>query len=68
MQVQKLPTGMIHADLFRDNVLFYKEKISGMIDFYYSCQGFLIYDLAVVVNDWCTKPDGLLNELKLRKL
>jgi len=68
LQSQKLPTGMIHADLFRDNVLFYKEKISGMIDFYYSCQGFLIYDLAVVVNDWCTEPDGLLNELKLKKL
>jgi homoserine kinase type II len=68
LQSQKLPTGMIHADLFRDNVLFYKEKISGMIDFYYSCQGVLIYDLAVVVNDWCTEPDGLLNELKLKKL
>ena len=68
LQSQELPTGMIHADLFKDNVLFYKEKISGMIDFYYSCQGFLIYDLAVVVNDWCTEPDGLLNKLKLKKL
>ena len=68
LQSQKLPVGMIHADLFRDNVLFYKEKISGMIDFYYSCQGFLIYDLAVVANDWCTEPDGSLNQLKLQKL
>ena len=55
---QSLPTGTIHADLFRDNVLFNNDLISGMIDFYYSCKGYLIYDLAVVVNDWCSDENG----------
>jgi|TARA_B100000530_G_scaffold53421_1_gene29989 homoserine kinase type II len=53
-----LPKGTIHADLFRDNVLFDNGSISGMIDFYYSCEGYLIYDLAVVVNDWCSDGNG----------
>lgn len=57
---QDLPVGTIHADLFRDNVLFYNNRISGMIDFYYSCKDFLIYDLAVVVNDWCSDDSGKL--------
>ena len=65
---QNLHMGTIHADLFRDNVLFDKNKISGMIDFYYSCHGFLIYDLAVVVNDWCTALDGTLVNEKYIKL
>ncbi len=55
---QDLPTGTIHADLFRDNVLFNNDQISGMIDFYYSCKGYLIFDLAVVVNDWCSDEKG----------
>ncbi len=55
---QNLPKGTIHADLFRDNVLFNNNLISGMIDFYYSCKGYLIYDLAVVVNDWCSDENG----------
>ena len=58
MERENLPIGTIHADLFRDNVLFNKNNISGMIDFYYSCKGFLIYDLAVVVNDWCSDGNG----------
>ena len=65
---EKLPMGKIHADLFRDNVLFDKNDISGMIDFYYSCDGILLYDIAVVANDWCTTSDGSIDKKKLDKL
>ncbi len=65
---KELPTGKIHADLFRDNVLFNDDIISGMIDFYYSCDGILLYDIAVVANDWCTSDDGSIDPKKLDKL
>ena len=65
---EDLPKGMIHADLFRDNVLFNNGSISGMIDFYYSCKGYLIYDLAVVINDWCTDANGKIIFSKYKSL
>jgi homoserine kinase type II len=48
-----LPSGVIHADLFRDNALFQARRLTGIIDFYYACSGAFVYDLAVALADWC---------------
>ncbi len=63
-----LPTGVIHADLFPDNVLFLNEKVSGLIDFYFACNDFYAYDLAIMLNAWCFEPDGAYNITKGRNL
>lgn len=63
-----LPQGVIHADLFPDNVFFLGEQLSGMIDFYFACNDFLAYDLAVCLNAWCFEPDISFNATKARRL
>lgn len=55
---QDLPRGVIHADLFPDNIFFIDGKISGFIDFYFSCTDFFAYDLAIAVNAWCFDRKG----------
>lgn len=61
IQRGQLPGGVVHADLFPDNVLFEGQHISGTIDFYYAGDDAWLYDLAVVANSWCAVPDGRLN-------
>ena len=65
---QSLPSGVIHADLFPDNVFFLGERLSGLIDFYFACNDFFAYDIAICLNAWCFEPDGSFNVTKARLL
>ena len=63
-----LPRGIIHADLFADNVFFIGDKLSGIIDFYFACSDIMAYDLAIVLNAWCFETDTSFNITKARAL
>jgi len=59
--------GVIHADLFRDNVLFVDNQLSGILDFYSACNGSLLFDIAITANDWCCE-NGDINPDKMKAL
>ncbi|MFM8681777.1 MAG: homoserine kinase, partial [Alphaproteobacteria bacterium] len=59
-----LPAGVIHADLFPNNVFFLDDRLSGLIDFYFACNDFLAYDVAICLNAWCFEPDLSFNATK----
>ena len=61
-----LPSGVIHADLFPDNVLFLGERVSGIIDFTFACNDMLAYDVAICLNAWCFESDYSFNVTKAR--
>lgn len=61
-----LPQGVIHADLFLDNALFDGDVLTGIIDLYYACDGFWLYDVAVTMNDWCRQADLTLDTARVR--
>ncbi|WP_186396965.1 homoserine kinase [Stappia sp. TSB10GB4] len=63
-----LPSGVIHADLFPDNVFFIGERLSGLIDFYFACTDAFAYDVAICLNAWCFEPDLSFNVTKARAL
>jgi homoserine kinase type II len=63
-----LPEGVIHADLFPDNVFFLGDRLSGLIDFPFACNDMLAYDIAICLNAWCFEPDHSFNVTKARAL
>jgi homoserine kinase type II len=63
---KNLPQGVIHADLFPDNVFFLGERVSGIIDFTFACNDMLAYDVAICMNAWCFESDCSFNVTKAR--
>lgn len=61
---QSLPSGVIHADLFPDNVFFIGDELSGLIDFYFACNDTFAYDISICINAWCFEADGSFNMTK----
>jgi len=64
--ISDLPAGIIHGDLFCDNVLFNEQKLTGIIDLYNASNGEFIYDIAVSINDWCSEINGDINPIKMQ--
>jgi homoserine kinase type II len=67
-RILALPRANLHADLFRDNVLFDGNHLAGVIDFYNACSGPMLYDLAIALNDWCSHADGQLDYPRARAM
>src|SRR5258706_9708392 len=67
-EYRDLPRGVIHGDLFRDNVLFAAGRVKGVIDFYFACDEALLFDIAVTINDWCVNADARLDPARARSL
>lgn len=63
-----LPAGVIHADLFPDNVFFHQGEVSGIIDFYFACNDFFAYEIAICLNAWCFEIDLSFNVTKAKRL
>src|SRR5690606_38168397 len=67
-RIAGLPRANLHADMFRDNVLFDGNHLAGVIDFYNACSGPMLYDLAICLNDWCSEADGEIDGARARAL
>lgn len=65
---KNLPSGVIHADLFPDNVFFIEDKLTGILDFYFACNDFFAYDLAITMNAWCFENGREFNITKANAL
>ena len=65
---EDLARGVIHADLFRDNILFDGDQLAGVIDFYYACDDVWLYDLAITVNDWCVSAHSELDLVRVQAM
>jgi len=58
---EEMPTGIIHGDLFLDNALFLGDELSAILDLYNAATAYLLFDLAIVANDWCANADGSID-------
>lgn len=67
-QAKQLPIGTIHGDLFHDNALFQGTEIDVILDLYNAATGYLLFDLAIIANDWCSLPNGEIDNLREQAL
>ena len=65
---KNLPQGIIHGDLFPDNIFFTNNKVSGIIDFYFACNDFFAYEIAICINSLCFDNNFTFNMTKAKNL